>query len=187
MSQTQDINAKRIEEKKYKNLLSNDMLDESSAEAYKQILLEKQQYLESKMSTLVGKSKYYWDFKSKNTVLNTQIVKDLRNFEATILKMSGKWKKQFKYNICDNLVKDVMCLRSNIIDALSLDKNDDEGKMYYYNLALMCFNNIEYALDLLYMELSVITVDEMCLYAIQFDKIKCAVTCLINKLKSKNK
>ena len=49
----------------------------------------------------------------------------------------------------------------------------------------MCFNNIEYALDLLYIELSVITVEEMVIYAIQFDKVKCAVTCLINSLKNK--
>lgn len=183
----QEIKNQRIEEKKYENLLNNNMLDETAVETYKKLLLEKQQQLEAKMSQLVGKSKYYWDSKSKNAVLNTQIVKDMRSFESNILKMSGKWKKQYKYNICDNLVKDVMCLRSNIIDALSLDKNDAEGKMYYYNLALMCFNNIEYALDLLYTELSVITVDEMCVYAIQFDKIKYALTCLINNLKNKNK
>ena len=152
----------------------------------KKLLLEKQQQFEAKMSQLVGKSKYYWDSKSKNAVLNTQIVKDLRSFESYILKMSGKWKKTYKYNICDSLVKDVIYLRSNIIDALSLDKNDVEGKMYYYNLSLMCFNNIEYALDLLYIELSVITVDEIAMCAIQFDKIKYALTCLIKNLKNKN-
>lgn len=165
--------------------INDNVLENISSENYKKLLEEKQRVLEKKLSDLVSKSNYVSNIRPKNTVLTTQIVKDLRSFESTILKMSGKWKKTYKYNICDGLVKDVISLRSNIIDALSLDKNDVEGKMYYYNLALMCFNNIEYALDLLYIELSVITVEEMVIYAIQFDKVKCAVTCLINSLKNK--
>lgn len=64
----QEIKNQRIEEKKYENLLNNNMLDETAVETYKKLLLEKQQQLEAKMSQLVGKSKYYWDSKSKNVV-----------------------------------------------------------------------------------------------------------------------
>lgn len=129
------------------------------------------------------------DVKRKNKVLDTEIVKKCMQLEKQVLTRSHQWKKQFKYDLCQDYVKNVKCLRESVVIALTIDHDFPEEKIYNYNIAKSALNNAE--VDLMMMssnEFKIIGYGECADYCILIDDISSMVDKLVNYIKKdKNK
>lgn len=89
------------------------------------------------------------------------------------------------YDVIKDLVESVSKTRKMILDALTIDNNYPDMKYQYYMGAEAELNNIEYLITILYVDLNVITVEEVSLFAILSDEVLRSLSNLMKTLTNK--
>lgn len=169
----------------YYNIIKLLALEEENYETIAESNRKREERLYERIKSIENKKGYYYHNRVPRKCLETKIVKDIKKLETEILKKKHLWKKTYMYDVIKDLVESVSKTRKMILDALTIDNNYPDMKYQYYMGAEAELNNIEYLITILYVDLNVITVEEVSLFAILSDEVLRSLSNLMKTLTNK--
>lgn len=169
----------------YYNIIKLLALEEENYETIADSNRKREERLYERIKLIDNKKGYYYHNRVPRKCLETKIVKDIKKLETEILKKKHLWKKAYMYDVIKDLVESVSKTRKMILDALTIDNNYPDMKYQYYMGAEAELNNIEYLITILYVDLNVITVEEVSLFAILSDDVLRSLNNLMKTLTNK--
>lgn len=123
------------------------------------------------------------NFRPKNKVLDTEVIRLCRKMEDAGYALYDLWKKSYRYTLVSDFRSDLREIRVNIIKAYTTDKRLPAGKLYYYGKAKAALANME--CDMEHMvggNINIMSYSQWAEFAENMDKVSGMVEKLVNTL-----